>query len=86
MWNGIREAGNDDYERLERTAKDFQKKYFPKEDWDEEQKECYTWFLIDNWSEDPARLRSIFKKRIHRALKDNDADGIAYGLVGYQSE
>ena len=84
-WNGIRRATTEDYDRIRKTAKDFQEKYFPEMEWDEDMEWLYTEYIIDSWSDEPARHRAIYRKRVSRALREPYATGIAHGMVGYSS-
>jgi hypothetical protein len=88
-WNVIREATEEDAQRLLATAERFAKNNGL--DIDEINAlavESEIDYLIENdaYSSDGKRLRANWRRAVQRALKHPQATGIAYGYVGYSMD
>lgn len=80
-WSIIREATEEDNNRLDATARRFVERHHIDVS---AERDIYGYYLaISGAGEEDSYLRKLWIGCVHRALRHDNAEGIAYGKVGY---
>ena len=84
-WSTIRKATDEDHERLALAAKRFQTRHGLQSADILSELGCLTdRGMPECWKAE--RLMPLWKRCVKRALRDNAAEGIAWGYVGYNAD
>ena len=83
-WSTIRKATDEDYERLDTTARNFASRHNISIVEGDNPAQTVEWAISDhdNWPGMNAYLRKLWRARKKYALRDKRAEGIAWGHIG----